>query len=315
MTGAPQARMDDLLAFNQQLLTLIEAGIPVELGDDTPGEHVPAQLAQINSRVALQVGLGQSLDRAIANDSLIPAAYRAAWETWFHGQQPIEALNSLASQAAGRRAMQMNVGNALIQPLIVLSLVYLGFIYIVLIAAQQLETTYSQLGQPPSLSLQFLLTARHWLPVWGFVLPIAIALCVVCWWYLSGTWSYRWLPGRTRLIESISKANYAENVAKLLDTNHSLAESLQLVGPIKTKAAAPAMLRWAFAAEVEDVSRVTLLRFVARAYRDSAKREIRRWHVWLPVFMGVTFCGALVLMYGLSLFTPMIELLKTLTEP
>ena len=142
-TDDPQAlpKMDDLIAFNQQLLTLIQAGIPVELGDGTPSESVPVQLEQINARVALQVGLGQSVDRAISADANIPSAYRAAWETWFHGNHPIEALSSLTSQAEARAAMQVNVGNSLVQPLIVLSLVYFGFIYIVLIAASQLETT------------------------------------------------------------------------------------------------------------------------------------------------------------------------------
>jgi general secretion pathway protein F len=316
-TGAPHAlpKMDDLLAFNQQLLTLIQAGVPVELGDGTPSESVPAQLAQINARVALQVGIGQSVDHAMAGDTTIPAAYRAAWETWFHGNHPIEALNSLNSQAEARREMQVNVGNSLIQPLILLSLVYVGFIYLVLVAAGQLESTYNQLGAPPSLSLQCLMVARQWLPVWGALLPILVGIGLRYWWLRSGSWNYAWLPGRKRFIESIGKANYAENVARLLDTNHSLAESLQLVGQLDTTSAVPSMLRWAFAADVDDASRVNLLRFAARAYRDSAKRELNRWRHWLPVIVGVLLGGSIVLVYGLSLFTPMIELLTTLTKP
>ncbi len=316
-TSSPQAlpKMEDLVAFNQQLTTLVQAGVPVELGDGIPSSAVVEQLSQINARIALHVGLGNTVDEAIAKDTQIPVAYRAAWETWFHAGQPIEALDALTSRAEARRAMQVNVGNSLIQPVIVLSLVYFGFIYLVLIAASQLESTYEQIGEPPSASLIFLLIARAWLPVWGLAVPLVLLGCLVIWWRRSGAWSYEWLPGRKRMVESVSKATYASNVAKLLDTNHSLAESLQLVGQIDASQKLPSMLQWAFSADVDDSSRVNLLRFVARIYRDTANREITRWRNWLPVIAGVFIGGAIVLCYGLSLFTPMVELIKTLTKP
>ena len=315
-TQAPRTapKIDDLIAFNQQLITLARAGLPVELGDGQPSDSAAEQLSQINSRIALQVGLGQTVDQAMV-DALVPAAYKAAWETWFHGNQPIEALNALTSQAEARREMRIDVGNALIQPLIVLSLVYCGFIYLVLVAARQLESTYQQLGEPPSVSLRFLTAAREWLPVWGLLLPLALLLAVGFWWRNSASWTYKWLPGRKRFVVAINKANYAENVARLLATNHSLTESLQWVGSLDGHAQVPAMLHWACTADVEDSSRVNLLRFAARAYRASANREISRWRTWLPTLVGVLVGGGFVLAYGLSLFTPMIELLKMLTKP
>lgn len=308
-------KIEEFIAFNRQLITLVQAGLPVELGDGTPSPRVGEQLLQINSRIALQVGLGQTVDEAIAADAFVPAPYRAAWETWFHGNRPIEALNALSSQGEARREMQVNVGNSLIQPLIILSLVYVGFIYLVLVAARQLEATYQQLGESPSASLQFLTAAREWLPLWGVLVPMTVLLGIWLWWSKSGEWSYPWLPGRKRFVESISKANFADNVARLLDTHHSLSESLQLVGPLDAKSKLPSMLRWAFATEVEEASRVHLLRSAARVYRGSAKREITRWRNWLPVIVGVFSGGLMVLGYGLSLFVPMVELLKSLTKP
>lgn len=307
--------MEELVAFNQQLVRLVRAGIPVELGDGTPSERVADQLLQINSRIAMQVGCGQSVDQAIAADSLVPAPYRAAWETWFHGNRPIEALNALTSQAEARREMQVNVGNSLIQPLIVLSMVYVGFIYLVLVSARHLEATYQQLGELPSSSLRMLVLAREWLPLWGLLVPLMVLMGVWYWRSKSGVWSYPWLPGRKRFVESINKAIYAENVARLLETDHSLPESLQLVGPLDTNSEMPSMLRWAFAGDVEDSSRVNRLRCAARAYRDSSKRELTRWRTWLPVIVGVLVGGSIVLGYGLSLFSPMIELLKLLAKP
>jgi hypothetical protein len=160
-----------------------------------------------------------------------------------------------------------------------------------------------------------LILAREWLPLWGVLLPLTVVLAVWVWKSKSAAWSYQWLPGRKRFVESIKKANYAENVARLLDTNHSLSESLQLVGPLESKSELPSMLRWAFTAEVEDSWRVNLLRFAARTYRDTAKCEVTRWRNWLPVIVGTLVGGSIVLGYGLSLFTPMVELLQTLTNP
>jgi general secretion pathway protein F len=308
-------KLDDLIAFNQQLITLVRAGLPVELGDGTPSNAVEGQLLNINTRIALQVGLGLSVDQAMAGEALVPAAYRAAWKTWFHGGTPVEALNALTSQAEGRREMQINLGNSLLQPLILFSLIYFGFIYLVLIEVPHLEATYRQIGELPSPSLSFLLVARQWLPVWGALLPIATMAAICFWWRNSALWSYAWLPGRKRFVEAIRKANYAENIAKLLDMKLTLSDSVQLVGRLDGHAELPPMLRWAIAADVEDSSRVGLLRFAARAYRDSANREIRRWRSWLPVIVGVLLGGVFVLGYGLGLFMPMIELLVTLTKP
>ena len=331
------ATVDDLVAFNQQLIKLVEAGLPIELGDGSPSEAIVARLEQIQNRIGLQVGRGVSIAQALVDDPLVPTAYRAAWETWFHGNRPVEALNGLTSQGEARREMQINVGSALVQPLILLTLVYFGFMYLAVIASAQLEATYQQIHETPSLSLQALIVAREWLPVWGILVPIAVAGVVVFWLTRSASWSYAWLPGRKRYINAISKATYAENVARLVEANHSLDESLSLLGPFNAKephtiASAesaqettstaerfPALMRWAFEADIstnlESNSRASLLRFAARTYRATAVREVERWRTWLPMLVGVLIGGGLVLFYGLSLFAPIIELLKMLTKP
>ncbi len=343
MSTRQAAKIDDLIAFNQQLISLSDAGVPIELGDGSPSVSLPQQLELIQSRIGLQVGRGVTLEQAMTDDPMIPAPYRAAWKTWFHGDQPLEALNALSSQAEARREMQVNVGSSLIQPLIVLTLVYIGFLYLTLVASQQLEATYEQIHEPPSASLSALILARQWLPLWGSIIPLAILLAMIYWLRNSANWNYDWLPGRKRFTNAIHKATYADNLARLIETNHSLTESLTLLGPIKTNSTSantsasvstissanpsksiptvelPSMLRWAAATELnssqESSSRGALLRFTARAYRGAANKEVVRWRNWLPVLVGVFLGGGLVLFYGLSLFTPMIELLQMLTKP
>ena len=331
--GRP-ATVDDLIAFNQQLIKLVDAGLLIELGDGSPSETIASRLEQIQSRVGLQVGRGLSVAQSLADEPLVPDAYRAAWETWFHGNRPVEALNGLSNYGEARREMQINVGSSLVQPLILLTLVYFGFIYLALVASTQLEATYQQIHEPTSLSLNALIAAREWFPVWGIVVPIAIAAVVIYWIRNSATWSYNWLPGRRRFINAVSKATYADNMARLVETNHSLDESFALLGPIAPNAKKtendstdgsisaqplPALMRWAISANIsatpESNSRASLLRFVARTYRTTAIREVERWRSWLPMLIGVLLGGGLVLFYALSLFTPIIELLKMLSQP
>lgn len=330
MSTRQAAKLDDLIAFNQQLIRLADAGLSVELGDGSPSESLVAQLELVQSRVGLRVGRGATLEQAMIDEVIVPAPYRAAWETWFHANQPVEALNALTSQAGARREMQVNVGSSLIQPAIILTLVYFGFLYLVLIAARQLEATYEQMHEPPSASLSALIVAREWLPVWGLVFPLVLLLAIVYWARNSASWSYEWLPGRKRFTNAVNKAAYADNLARLLETDHSLTDSLQILGPIKTPSVSteptnntadelPSMLRWATVTELNssagESSRGALLRFTARAYRGIANKEIVRWRDWLPVLVGVFIGGGLVLFYGISLFTPMVELLFSLTKP
>ncbi len=330
MNTGQVATIDDLIAFNQQLMKLLDAGLPIELGDGLPPESIVHQLELIQSRVGLQVSRGVTVEQALAEEPLVPGIYRAAWETWFHGNKPVEALSALTSQGEARREIQVNVGSALVQPLVVLTLVYFGFIYLVLFSARQLEMTYEQIHEPPSLSLAALLVARQWLPVWGVLVPLLVFFAVVYWTRSSAKWRYDWLPGRKRFMESITKASYAECLARLLESNHSLDASVKMLGSKVLGSTVakvsggenrelPAMLQWAtntdLSNEPEAASRAALLRFTARAYRGSANREVERWRSWLPVVIGVLLGGCLVLVYGVSLFSPMIELLKILSQP
>ena len=75
------------------------------------------------------------------------------------------------------------------------------------------------------------------------------------------------------------------------------------------------LLEWALGTEVGDVNRVHALHFSARAYRELAQSRTSQWRAWLPILAGAIFGGVLVLIFGLSLFTPMIELLTSLTKP
>ena len=75
------------------------------------------------------------------------------------------------------------------------------------------------------------------------------------------------------------------------------------------------MLHWALGDEVINEDKANALRFSARAYRELAQSRAVQWWAWFPTVFGALLGGGIVLMFGLSLFAPMIELLIAITQP
>ena len=75
------------------------------------------------------------------------------------------------------------------------------------------------------------------------------------------------------------------------------------------------MLQWALGDEVNSDDKANALRFSARAYHELARSRTLQWQAWFPVVLGALLGGGLVIMFGLSLFVPMIEMLIAITQP
>lgn len=338
--------LDDVLAFNDALLAYAATGLPVELESGDSNETLRRKLPDLNAHLALQVSRGHSLPALLKSDPEVTPRYRTALESWHRGQQPIEALDALAASAQGRRDIEATARYSLLQPLIVLALVYIGFIYLLLNVAPKLDRIYEQLRQAPGPGLSLLLAARQGLPVWGPGLPLLLIVVLLWWNWLRAPLALNWLPGRTRYLDALHKANYAENVARLLENGYSLAQALTLIGPLPSEStnaglyatateniieadasgqrlawddpsirALPALLRWSFTGDLLGQRMPDVLRIAARNYRAIARRYSVLAHWWLPTLIGSLLGGALVFAFALSLFGPMIELLRTLTLP
>lgn len=338
--------LDDVLAFNDALMTYAATGLPVELSAGDSNAALQKKLPQMNARLALQVSRGELISDAIARDPEVTPRYRTALESWLRGRHPIEALDTLAASAQGRREIEATARYSLLQPLIVLALVYAGFIYLLLNVSPKLEAMYQQLREAPGLGLSMLLVARQWLPIWAPALPLLILLLAMLWSWRRAPLALNWLPGRIRYLDALHKANYAESVASLLENDYSLGQALTQLGPLPTESSSagayaaatrklieaevtdqriawddasvkplPALLRWAFAGDLLGQSQPQVLRSAARNYRAIARRYAQLAHWWLPTLIGALVGGLLVLAFALSLFGPMIELLRTLTQP
>src|SRR3954452_19911138 len=67
-------QLDDLIAFNDQLLALDEAGVPIALSSGS--RDLAADLEKINSLLARHVSRGEPIDKTLEMEPDVPYWYR-----------------------------------------------------------------------------------------------------------------------------------------------------------------------------------------------------------------------------------------------
>ena len=321
--------LDDVLAFNDYLLKLAGAGVPIGLGISEDTATLSEQLSEINSKIAMGVARGNTVRQTLESDIELPLQYRSSLATWLYCDKSPDALAALSECADQRVEMERVFGFAFLQPLILLGLVYCGFLFLLLSVAPKMEAMNSQIGSTPGIGLQVLMAARETIWFWGIAIPLIVALGLALWKRQGSSWILHWFPERGSISETTQKANYVEGFANLLEHGQSVVQAQSLLGSYKNqrktvqiqpgntnlKIAKPRMLQWALGEDVSNGDRPNALRFTARAYRELAQSRASHWRAWFPVVVGALLGGAMVLAFGLSLFAPMIELLTSITRP
>lgn len=300
--------LDDVLAFNQTLLNLERTGIPIGIGDSDTALSLQSKIDLIDSKVAVAVARGSSVRQILESNDELPAQYRSALSLWLLCDHSPEALAALSDQASERRDMEKALSYSLLQPIIILGLVYLGFLYLVFGVRPKLESIASQIGAEPGIGLWFLQTAKSNAWVWAIAVPLCVALSVAIWARNKSGWSLGYMPGRRRIADAIENANKARGMRRLLENESSKEGSIQ---PNK----ATGLLKWALTEEFSREEKMGALSASAITYQRIAETRTEQMRAWLPTLVGVSVGGLLVLAFGLSLFAPMIELLTALTRP
>src|SRR5206468_8300373 len=119
------------------------------------------------------------------------------------------AVSALQSRQATRLA--------LIYPLIVCCLAFVGLIGFCLFFLPVLQSTYSSMRIPVGTALQTLQSLRTTLPYWASAVPLA-ALAIVAWRIESRLHLQPLLQGTLQAVSEERSANFADAVATLLDT-------------------------------------------------------------------------------------------------
>lgn len=319
-THAPT--LDDVVNFNDTLLSLHEAGVPIGLGTDSEIEPLEKQLSAVNAKIAMSVAKGSTVRQVLDSDLELPSLYRSSLKTWLYCGNSLDALKALSESGRSRRDLERILRFSILHPLILSVLAYFGFLYLLFEVAPKMQSISLQVGSVPGVGLGFLIVAREYLWLCAVIGPAMIVLLLLVW--RNGKWKSRasWIPGQKGISESIRKASYADTVSNMLANEYSEEQSLASVGTLDIRSmggsqemVSPPLLEWALSDELNRDGKIDALHFAARGYRALAMKQIVRQRSWFPVLVGSLLGGTVVLVFGLCLFGPMIELLFALTRP
>lgn len=331
--------LDDVKALNAELAALTDAGIPMNLVPGASRNTVARALKEIDNSLASRSASGQSLLAVASKSQDLPPIYRSALEVGLQSSHLSATLDAMSRPAAAENELRSTVGRALVPPLIVLALAYAGFVLLSLYYLPTLEGMYEQVGEPPSRPVARLVAMRNWLPYWATLSPLLLLGGVILWRRGWGDWQHL-VPGAARYASAVRNATFANHLALLIDSDAPLATSLPLAAAVTgdsgliaassalSQAAAqqerlpadtevlralPPLLRWALTGDLGHQSLPEILRFAEKTYRHTAERRLVVWRFLLPAIIGALLGGSIVLIYGLSVFSPFIRLLEDLS--
>jgi type II secretory pathway component PulF len=345
------ATLDDFMAWNDELYALAQAGVPIDVDLGRGGMDAVGALEKINAAVARRVSQGATLAEAVqSNDQVVTPAYGSLVQFGLRSGNLAAALVGSNRLAESLDDLGHAVRQSILYPLVVCGLAYAGLVAFCLFFVPTLDDLHREMRLQPGAGLRVLQTLRETLPYWVAIPPAALAL-LAGWQMVSGSQHglsrglaarlLRWLPGMSRAIHEQRCANFAETLATLLDAGAPLDEALRLaagalgeasqaddVQALAASASAgtaiaedsqavlrlPPFLRYALWRADAGIGRERALRMAAGLYRDSSRRRAERVRIIAPLVLCVVFGGGATLLYGLALFVPVVEMLRSLAQ-
>jgi len=344
------AELDDFMALNDQLSALIEAGVPIGVGQEIPDRDLPAMLSRINASVARRVSRGESVEEALEADGAVPEWYRNLIVSGLRSDDMDGALRGFSRVANSAEESSFVTESAVFYPLVVCGLAYLGMVGFCLFFVPRLESAYASFGLQPGTGLAVLRKLRDALPIWIAAPPMLLLLAIV-WRYRrrmhrvssagNGSGLLAAVSGTKKAMFQQRCSYFAESLASLVEGNLPLEKALGLAAGVcgepsladgaRSAAASissslpegargedsnwlPPFMRWALFRSEPTVGRKRALRMAADLYRESARHSMRRARIIAPIIGLVLLGGSATLLYGLALFVPVVQMLKAVAS-
>lgn len=311
--------IERILVFNDHLAKLDEMGISIDLGFGAKTMGVSgtqaARLREISAQLALSPGVAGEATQ-VFRDERLPALYRTALATWIHSDSPADVLDCLVRNDASRREIGRDLRRAGAQPMIVLALAFAGFCFLCVFFYPKLDRVYEQAFTERSDLVKQLSEIRHWMPVWAWLAPMMGLAAFAVFWRLTSRIHLNQLPGGKRIQRLFDSARFSGFAACLLESGNSMEQAHALATPTSKPIDTPSpLLRWAFTRKEDDAGAAPTMRCMERLYRSLANRQSSTWRWLVPSCLAVFVGGMIALVYSMTLFLPVIELLSDFASP
>lgn len=287
---------------------------------DLPGvtSSSTAQLSEslhrVHDQLRLRVELGQTLEQAIDATFGESPQYHSALRTFLDTQQPELSFNRLIPESQSRSSSDARSYAACLRLAALLTLAAAVFIGFCWFTVPKIAGLSEQVWQKPHAIIVALLQLRESLP-----LLILSSLAVTGLLIASAYWI--WLRGMSTRGESTShryirKAHTARTIATLTRGHVPLEQALALAAPTLASEVSsqpqrsPSLLEWAARTTDSSESASHIFQTVSDVYRRFAIVEESTWRHFLPSLMTIVIGGIVVLLMGLALFLPFVDLLN-----
>lgn len=335
-TSQTDFSLDDLIALNDELAALIRAGVPLEVGLDASFSR---RLGGLTQRLQNRMQQGHSLAEAVAAEGEhLPRVYRAIVEAGVKSERLPAALESLSVYAHSLLELKRRMTLAFIYPSIVLIVAYGMFVAFIVAMVPRLEEAYRQLQLPTHSWLLFLQSLNETVHVWG---PAILIGAIVLWIARGGWLTGHAAPWMWPIVANFNRASFAGLLALLVEHRLPLPEALRLAGnatggrrirqmasdvagdveageslaaSLTARRAFPPFMRWMIANGEQQGALGTTLRQTSEIYRRRALYRAESFKILLPVLLTAILGGGFVLVYGLTLFIPLTDLLRDLSQ-
>ena len=301
----PTISVNEMLQFNQYLLALEKAGLPIALEFGRQRESLKDQLAAISSDLMIDCKDGKCLEEAMLGNK--------------KAVSPLHAIGNNLQDS--RRRVEL----AYLSPLIVTALGYLVLLCLSFTFVTNLEVIYLDTATVPGWGWRIMKGVRDWLPVWGIGIPV---LLVATWfWIRQGSsrpgisqLGFSFFTPRAKEIVAAQKQNVSETLSILAGNQTHPVDGRQFqaihsLGVDSSGAFDSSLIQWAQQEGSSYFRTSDALLFAASFHQDVRERSAHRWHFLLPAVLGAGLGGAVVLALGLGLFTPVMELLSSISQP
>ena len=341
--------LKDLIALNDEIVSLVRAGVPLEVGLSGTGSDVSSRLKPLAESLALRVNRGESLSEALeAEGDRFPKVYRAVVEAGLKVGRLPEALEAMSVFSRSLLELRKQMLLALLYPSVVLLASYALFVLFIVLMVPRIEETYRMFDFEGQASMQVFgfLAENVW--YWGPTLP-AIFVIVVSISQLrcrpdsvqgQMQWGLAWIPWMRGVVANFRRANFSQLLAILVEHETPIPEALMLAsnatGDKQMIADAtriseqvrkgqdfsasleearwfPPFMAWMIRTGARDGSLAASLRQVNELYRHRALFQAEWLKLILPPAFIAAVGGGAVFVLGLTLFLPMGEIVRSLT--
>jgi general secretion pathway protein F len=332
-----QFSLEDLVALNEEIAALVRAGVPLEIGLKDLAGGLPRSLGKLTDDLAGRLSEGVPLNDALALESdRLPRTYRAVIEAGLRTGRLPDALESLTKFARTLLEIRLRLSLAMLYPGVVMLVAYGLFVAFVLTLGPTLEETYQSFRIPQRTWGVLLGKLHETVGYWGPAVPL-VALCGALLWH-NGAGS-RHAPWMRFIVANYRRANFADLLALLVAHEVPLHEALilaadaagdkKIVGGAESIAAGivsgksvsesisdrvdwPPFMKWMIGYGAEQGVLAASLRQVGQVYRRRAVVRAEWIKIVLPIAITVGIGGGAALIYGLTLFLPLSDLIRDL---